>query len=469
MRRAFLAVVILAMSAPAAAWADVLTIRGYRAPGTPKRYDRVQVRRFGSPQARRVLVLVPGTLAGAGDFTIVGRYLARHVPGLQVWAQMRREGPLEDDSRLLAGLRGKATIQQVFDYYLGWLADSSISPHYQPLDPRRFGFAKRWGLTVAMEDLRRVILRARDHGRRTVILGGHSLGGAETAIYAAWDFHGHAGYKDIAGMVGIDGGPFLRLGSHATTVAQARAQLAQMDRNGPWLDLLGFGLPWVSGAFSEVGALAAVKAPHAASTQQQFPLLPPALRPPVPATNQAQLGYAFDAATSPAALALIHVHSGHLGTGNPADWVNDGPTPIQNVARTFAQEPLGGVDWYYPLRLTIDVGAASSLTRTPAARFLGLRLRHRRQVNLPYYVIATSLGGRRLIAGARRFLHRSHIPSLTFVDASRSYGHLDPLLAAPARNAFLNTVVPWLRKIHAPPAFAAACACSSPPSPSASR
>ena len=447
MRRAVLAVVILALSVPAAARADVLTIRGYRAPGTPKRYDRVQVRRFGSAHARKVLVLVPGTLAGAGDFTIVGRYLARHVRGLQVWAQMRREGPLEDNSRLLAGLRGRATIQQVFDYYLGWLADSSISPHYQPLDPTHFAFAKRWGLTVAMEDLRRVIRRARDHGRRTVLLGGHSLGGAETAVYAAWDFHGHAGYQDIAGMIGIDGGPFLRLGSSADTVAQVRAQLAQMDAKGPWLDLLGVGLPWVSGAFSEVGALAALKQPHAASTQQQFPLLPPALRPSVAVTNQAQLGYAFDAATSPASLALIHVHSGHLGAGDPADWVDDGPTPIQNVARTFVQEPLGGVDWYYPLRLTIDVGAAASLRRTPAARFLGLRLRHLRQVNLPYYVIATSLGGRRLIAGARRFKRESRIPRLAVVDRSASYGHLDPLLAAPARNAFLKTVVPWLRRI----------------------
>jgi hypothetical protein len=436
---------VIVLAAPAAARADVLTIRGYRAPGTPRRYDRVQVRRFGSLRARKVLVLVPGTLAGAGDFTLVGRYLARHVRGLQVWAQMRREGPLEDNSRLRAGLAGRATVQQVFDYYLGWLADPSIAPHYQPLDPARFAFAKQWGLRVAMEDLRRVVLRARDHGRRRVILGGHSLGGAETAIYAAWDFHGHPGYKDIAGMVGIDGGPFLR---GATTVAQVKQQLAQMDAKGPWLDLLGFGLPWASGAFSEVGALAALTRPHAPSTQQQFPLLPAALRPPVPATNQAQLGYAFDAHSSPASLALIRVHSGHLGSGNPADWVNDGPTPIQNVARTFAQEPLGGVDWYYPLRLTIDAGAAASLTRTAAARFLRLHLRHLRQVNVPYYVVATSLGGRALLAGAHRFQRRSRIPRLTTLDASRIYGHLDPLLAAPAHNAFLKTVVPWLRRIR---------------------
>jgi len=28
-----------------------------------------------------------------------------------------------------------------------------------------------------------------------------------------------------------------------------------------------------------------------------------------------------------------------------------------------------------------------------------------------------------------------------------TYSHLDPLLAAPAHNAFLQSVVPWLRKV----------------------
>ena len=89
------------------------------------------------------------------------------------------------------------------------------------------------------------------------------------------------------------------------------------------------------------------------------------------------------------------------------------------------------------------------MTRTAATRFLGLRLRHVREVDVPYYVIQTSLGGagNTLAAGARRFVRASRIPSLTLVDRSRAYSHLDPLLAAPARNDFLRTVVPWLRRI----------------------
>ena len=79
---------------------STFSVPGVSVPGTPTRYDKVMVRRFGSPNATNVLVLVPGTLAGAADFDIVGPYLADHVPNLQVWAEMRREGALEDNTML---------------------------------------------------------------------------------------------------------------------------------------------------------------------------------------------------------------------------------------------------------------------------------------------------------------------------------------------------------------------------------
>ena len=103
---------------------STFSVPGVSVPGTPTRYDKVMVRRFGSPSATNVLVLVPGTLAGAADFDIVGPYLAAHVPNLQVWAEMRREGALEDNAMLLRVLNGTATVQQAFDYYVGWIAES---------------------------------------------------------------------------------------------------------------------------------------------------------------------------------------------------------------------------------------------------------------------------------------------------------------------------------------------------------
>ncbi|MEA2390328.1 MAG: hypothetical protein QOK31_437, partial [Solirubrobacteraceae bacterium] len=225
-----------------------------------------------------------------------------------------------------------------------------------------------------------------------------------------------------------------------------------MDTKGPWLDLFGFGLPWVTGPFASMGSVAAVKDPHGPAMQQNFPLLPPALKPPVPVTNNALLGYAFDQRTSPASLALIQVHSGHLAaSGDPRDWVNDGPTPIETVAQVFSRPDLPAVDWYYPLRLTIDVDAATEMRSTGATRFLGLRIKHLSKVDVPLYVIQTALGGRdnRLARGAKAYKKRSRVPSVTIVDRATTYSHLDPLLASPARNDFLKTVVPWLKRIRA--------------------
>jgi hypothetical protein len=291
-----------------------------------------------------------------------------------------------------------------------------------------------------------------------VILDGHSLGGAEASIYAAWDFGGQPGYEDIGGIIGIDGdtGPVSSTGFMGQlpviTASQAQAELSKLVATSPWLDLLGFGFPWISGPFAEVGALGALKEPDSPSVAQMSSILPNELKPPVPTTNEAQFGYAFDAATSPPGLALIHVHSGHLAaSGTPRGWVDDGPTPIQDVAFAFAQEPLGPVDWYYPERLTIDVEAASSLQQTPAADVLGLRLYHMSQVNVPMYVIQTSLGGTDnfVAAAAIAYQRASQIPSVTVINRASTYSHLDPLLAAPSHNAFLQSVVPWIEQLPA--------------------
>ena len=421
------------------------------APTSPATYDKVSVRRFGSPSATHVLVLVPGTNGGAGDFDLVAPYLVTHDPGLQVWAEMRREGALQDDSVIQSALAGTTTYQQAFDYYLGYLSDPSIKNHYEPLAASDYQFVQQWGMAVAMNDLNAVIEKARDGGTRTVTLGGHSLGGTEAAVYAAWDFDGRGGYQNINGIMCIDGCASAGGSQYGNeTVASAQAAIASMNTKGPWLDLLGVGLPWVTGAFSQVGALAALKAPNAPSLLQTFSLLPSEFKPPKPVTNQAQLGYAFDASTSPSALALIHVHSGHVAvTGDPAGWVNSGITPVQNVADVFAQAPLAAADWYYPERLSIDAGAAAGLQQTALATYLGLRLEHTSQVDVPLYAFQTSLGGadNAVANGANYYKQQSKIPSVTVVSRTATYSHLDPLLATPADNAFLQTVVPWLKKI----------------------
>ena len=142
-----------ALGAPASVPESVLTIPTPAVAGSPAKYDQVQVRTFGSPSAKHVLVLVPGTNGGAGDFDLVAPYLATHVPGLQVWSEMRREGALQDESVVQSTLAGTTTSQQMFDYYLGWLSDHSITKHYQPLDKAQYAFVADWGMAVAMNDL----------------------------------------------------------------------------------------------------------------------------------------------------------------------------------------------------------------------------------------------------------------------------------------------------------------------------
>ena len=442
-----LVVGLLAAVAPAsAAGQRVETIRGASGPG-PARLDRVTVVEQGPRSADTVLVLVPGTASGAGDFTLVGRELMRRVDDLQVWSMDRRGNALEDTSRFEDALEGRITPRAAFDYYLGWLADPTISPHFEPPDEAELSFAREWGLPLQVADLRRVV-RAAGRGGRRVVLGGHSLGASVTLAYAAWDFAGRPGHRDLDGMVLIDGG---LLGSFAVpTYAEVRRRLAELRRGSSFLDLTGLGLPWAAGVLAEAGSVLALQEPAAPSVLQASGLLPGAFTPPVPVTNRGLLGHSFDATTAPPELELIRVRAGRLAaTGEPRDWRDGEVTPIANLARLFAQEPVNALEWFYPARLNLDVDAANDLRRTRAARLLGLRLEHTRSVPDPLYALQTDLTDGDVLRGARRFLDRSRSPRsrAVLVDASDEQSHLDPLTAAPGRNRFLRTVVPFLRRL----------------------
>jgi pimeloyl-ACP methyl ester carboxylesterase len=432
-----------AAAARASAAETQTTITGWtKAPG-PRKYDRLDVTKFGSAKARTVLVLVPGTNGGRGDFTLTARELVKDVPGLAVWAVDRRSQQLEDTSVFTQALAGQVTPKAMFDYYAGWIADPTITPHYQPPDASKLGFAADWGLRVQLEDVKAVIAKARAGGRR-VLLGGHSLGASVAVAYAAWDFDGKPGYEDVDGLVLIDGG--LRGSFDSADLTQARTRLAAIKKQ-PFLDLLGLGLPWVTGILAESAAVLAIKDPTGPSVGQAFSLLPPQFKPPIPATNRGQFGYAFDATTSPKALGLIQVRAGQLGPDG--DWVNGEVSPIERVAQTFGQEPANAVEWFYPSRLNLDVDAASPLAETAAAKYLGLRIKYAKQVDLPLYAIQTSLSGGNVLKGAKSFIKLSKSPAKDdeLVDASATESHLDPLTAAPATNMYLKTVVPWLKKV----------------------
>jgi pimeloyl-ACP methyl ester carboxylesterase len=431
-------------AAPAIARERLITVQTPPAPG-PAELNHVTVHQFGPKSAKRVLVLMPGTQGGAGDFTLDARYLVKHVRGIQVWAIDRRTQALEDTATFAAAENGQIPPQSAFDYYLN---GGGFRFRGADQDP----YAREWGMAVALNDARAVVLRARAHGRRRVVLGGHSLGASLTVSYAAWDFNGRPGYRDLDGLVLIDGG---LLGSFDPyDLAQAQQAVGDLRTASPFLDLLGVGIPEAAGLFAEIGGLYAEKAPTAAATTlQSYPLLPPEFNPPFPVTNRALFGYAFDRDTSPPALGLLHVNGGGLAAaGDPRDWVDGGVTPIGRLAATFGQEPSNAVEWYFPKRLTIDTNGADQMTANDVGNFLGLRLFHTRKVNLPLYAIATDLAGAHVLDGARNFIRRARTTrrESMLVNRNPQNSHLDPLTAAPRTNAFLKTVVPFLdRRVFA--------------------
>ena len=257
-------------------------------------------------------------------------------------------------------------------------------------------------MKTALKDARKVVLEAKAPGRE-VLLGGHSLGASLTAAYAAWDFGGRAGARDVDGLVLIDGG---LLGSFdAYDLKQAEQQIADLSESDPFFDLLEIGIPEAAGLFAEIGAMYAKLDPAgSAEALQNSPLVPAEFKPPVIATNRGLLGYALDRDTSPEELSLLHVNAGTLAdAGDPRDWSDGGVTPLARLADTLGQEPSNAVEWYYPKRLSIDTNGANQMKRNDVARFLGLRLSHTRDIDVPIYAFQTDLTHGSVLAGARRW------------------------------------------------------------------
>jgi pimeloyl-ACP methyl ester carboxylesterase len=445
-------VVCLALAASASATVRVHWMPGYRAPDTPARYDKVGVLKIGSAHARNVLVLVPGTSAGAAYFVPLARWIVAREKGWQVWSLERRENLLEDQSELDKAKTGKASATQLFDYYLGFLAGVEAKHHFRFIPDSSVEFAKQWGMKVAVNDLRRVIEAARKLGGK-VVLGGHSLGGGVVTAYATWNFGGHSGASQLAGLVYIDGGSF-RIESAAT----ASAGLAQLESPtaSPWQPFGGIPTPYV-GLLTATGALAALIDPGQRSLGQSSGLLTPFhLTAPVPVDNLAQFGYALNVPTSLPALAAAQAHlgTGIAATGNPRAWDGKGAlTPIKRYAQMLAGAGVQGADgteWYFPARLTLDLRAIGHGVQSPAERVLGLqatlgrRLPHR----LAIYAFGAALGGRVILHEARQLAVQSHIPltHLTLINRHHSYAHNDPNGAYP-RNVFFAHLIPFLSKV----------------------
>ncbi len=441
---------LAAFSASAPAAVTLERIAGFASPGTPAKYNKVGILKVGPRRAPNVLVLNPGTSASAAYFVPLAQDIVRRAKGWQVWAVERRENLLEDHSMLNRAKRGQVTGQQLFDYYLGWITDQSVAEHFQFIPDADVAYARRWGMRVEVEDLRRVVKKAERVGRH-VVVGGHSLGGSITTAYATWDFRGRPGARGVSGLVYIDGG------SSPAPISRADARRRLRDfaaAPSPWLTFGGIQSPF-TGLFNSTGALGVLLEPNAPSIGQAWPLLPANLKPPIPATNRAQYGYALDSVTSPPGLVAAQAHLGRLAaSGDPRGWDDGGElTPLNRYARMFAGaglQSLDGTAWYHPQRLTIDSGAVAAGNPNPAQKVLDVRATHGDDLprRLRIYAFGAALGGERVLQAARALAKQSGIPerNLTLVDRHTTYAHNDPNSAEP-KNAFVQALIPFLRGI----------------------
>ncbi len=431
---------------------SVTWMRGFEAPGTPATYNRVGVIKIGNPKAKNVLVLEPGTSAGGAYFVPLARWIVAKEPSWQVWSVERRENLLEDQSRLDAYKQGRITSTQLYDYYLGYLKDPAISPHFQTVPDGSVTFAKQWGMDVAVQDLHRVIHAAQRLGGK-VVLGGHSLGGSVVTAYATWDFKGYAGAKGLAGLVYIDGGS----SSTAVSASDASAELQSLDAptSTPWLSFGGIAAPF-AGLYNATGSAAALYDPNSPSLGQTSGLLPASIVPPVPASNVGQYGYALNVATSPPSLVAAQAHLGQgLSASGPVHgWNGAGAlTPIRRYATMFSGagvQSADGTEWYFPQRLTDDTGAVGNGNANPAQAVLGVdaTMGHHLPTGLQIYAFGAHLGGAGVLDSATQLAQQSHIPkgNLTLINRQSTYAHNDPAGAYPV-NAFFAGLVPFLHKI----------------------
>jgi hypothetical protein len=441
----------LATAATSASALKVNWLQGYSAPGTPAKYNMVGVIKVGPAGARNVLVLEPGTSAGGAYFVPFAKWLVAKAHGWQVWSVERRENLLEDQTELNLAKAGRVDDKALFDYYLGYLADPSVTTHFHFLADNTVGFAKQWGMNVAVQDLHRVIGAAAKLGGK-VVLGGHSLGGSVVTAYATCSFGGRPGAEDLAGLVYIDGG--------SRPAASRAAAVAALDKlnaptASPWLTFGGIAAPF-AGLFNATGSLGALLDPNTPSLGQGFPLLPADLKPPVPVTNLGQYGYALNVGTSPVALVAAQAHLGRglTATGNHRGWDGTGAlTPISRFATMFSGLGINGADgteWYFPQRLADDTGAVGSGLPNPAQRVLDVHATLGRELprKLRIYAFGARLGGAAVLADARLLARQSHIPmsNLTLINRQSTYAHNDPAGAYP-RNVFFEHLVAFLQKI----------------------
>lgn len=405
---------------------------------TPAERNRTQVIRYRQDTpapvaAQTVYIAMPGFLGGAGGFDPLARALvtrgASSGHAVEVWAIDRRANLLED-------LRGMDAADALGDpevaagYYLRRDTSLNGAAFAGFIDPRAesLAYMSEWGLPAIVADLDAVVAlvpQSRDH----VVLVGHSLGASMVEAYAAWDFAGTAGSQKIAGLVLLDG---VLAGTPLTETEYYGGRVGggipspgvdSIRATGP----VYFALPLLGVRATVVSEIVARRALADADAVVTDPyrdnlfrtLLGITMTPPM--SNAAAFGFALDDHSCPLAFAQMSLGSplgatrmqpNPFGMGGPVTvpanatdtfrWT-DAPnvmpaefTSIGNGARAWAATPTNFSEWYFPTRLTVDVGALPASLQVASGSYQareGIRAIHGGEIDVPLLGISTALTG----------------------------------------------------------------------------
>ena len=467
---------------------------------TPSEQNRFRVVRYrvdaDPPRpARAIVVMMPGFLGGAGSLDGVARAVVRRSTdsdALEAWAIDRRSNLLEDTHGLdVAEARKDVSFAQ--KYYLdGAPVEGKTFEGF--LNGAQAPWASEWGLAVTVGDLRKAIelVPQADRAPRVVLLG-HSLGGALAEEYAAWDFAGVAGTKELAGLVLVDavtGGegkpaPYDQPGYEDGGPASAgafgpRPGVVKDIRAGNTFVALPF-LGVKAYMVSEYVAMQARWAPDTVSVDDGRDTLLGILlgQTPMPKlTNRAAFGFAFDQKSCGLQIAAIACGEGQGGPitdydsvfggklSHPSDpnatytWVDfdktnpPGNTSIDDAARAWYEGPqLNFAEWYFPQRLTVDAAEALSLDVADddwRSKTYGLVAKHGKEIDVPVLAVGSVVAKAGAYESFRAFLppvgagrpsagkDRSDPDAFSTMDAP-SLTHIDWVVGRDAKGSALGS------------------------------
>ena len=451
---------------------------------TPTALEATQVARYRvdvdpPAAAHAIIVAYPGFLGGAGTFDGLARAMVRQSAEtgapVEVWAIDRRANLLEDLTGEDAA-EGAGDPERATRYYFNGADEDG--QHFSGFkDQADVDYMSEWGFTVHAEDLHRVIALVPKEARRDrVVLLGHSLGASFAEAYAASRLaDGTHGVDELAGLVLIDGvlgdAPISETAYHAgmPSVTGDSLGLDAIRSTTRYQSLPFFGVELY--ARIEILSLRALLHPDALTvdaSRDDFLRLALALGPDAlpKLTDQAVLGFGFDAAFNPFSFAratLGKPTGGPLASysstlsgetlSQPSDpnsryaWSDDAQsgaiTTVAGLAHAFVDGRTNFAEWYFPARLGLDLAAVGGARVAEGSwqAQAGLRVFDGASIDAPILAVAAALVTTDQLTAVRRrvapAIGAGRVAAGLTRDDPRAFrlvqpageAHLDPVLA----------------------------------------